>query len=55
MFKRSRQGLLLFVAGVVCLIVWGVNTEANAGWMLPGIVLAVGGLLGWFIYSRLGR
>jgi hypothetical protein len=38
-------GLGMFVAGVICLLIWGINMDNNGGWFLPGLILAAGGFV----------
>lgn len=36
-------GLGLFIIGILCLLVWGLNMQDNGGWLFPGVLFAVGG------------
>jgi len=47
-------GLIMFVAGIVCLLIWGINMENNGGWFFPGLLLTAGGLVLLFLSARSG-
>ena len=36
-------GLVIFVAGILCLLVWGTDMNNRSGWLVPGIILTGGG------------
>lgn len=38
-------GLIMFVLGVICLLIWGINMDANSGWLVPGVILGAGGFV----------
>jgi len=38
-------GLVLFVIGIICLFVWGLNMENNSGWFFPGLLFTGGGVV----------
>lgn len=47
-------GLVLFVAGIACLLVWGANMQNNGEWFFPGLVLTGGGVILLFFSLRGG-
>jgi hypothetical protein len=38
-------GLVVFVAGIICLVIWGANMGQNGGWFMPGLILTGGGII----------
>ena len=47
-------GLAMFVAGVICLLIWGTNMENNGGWFFPGLLLTAGGFVLLSLAARSG-
>ena len=47
-------GLVLFVLGIICLLIWGANMQNNGGWFFPGLLLTGGGVILLFFSARSG-
>jgi len=47
-------GLALFVAGIICLLIWGINMDNNGGWFFPGLLLTGGGVILLILFARSG-
>lgn len=47
-------GLILFVLGIICLLIWGLNMQDNVGWFFPGLLLTGGGVVLLFFAARSG-
>jgi len=47
-------GLILFVVGIICLLIWGANMQNNSGWFFPGLLLTGSGVVLLFFSARSG-
>jgi fatty acid desaturase len=47
-------GLIAFVAGLLCLLIWGTDMSNRDGWLAPGIILAGGGFVLLSLGSKKG-
>jgi uncharacterized membrane protein YiaA len=47
-------GLAMFLVGIICLLIWGINMENNGGWFFPGLLLTGGGVVLLILGTRSG-
>lgn len=52
MLHGAIIGLVMFVLGIICLLIWGANMAQHGGWFIPGLVLMGGGFVLMWLFGR---